>query len=125
MDDLLVEQVLVNLLENAAKYAPTGSPIELNAVADGGRLTVEVADRGPGLPLDEISRVFEKFYRGRDSTRRSGAGLGLAICRGIIELHGGGITAENRAGGGAFFRFWLPLAGTQPAVPVAQAAAET
>jgi two-component system sensor histidine kinase KdpD len=124
MDDLLVEQVLVNLLENAAKYAPPGSPIELSAKAEDGRLTMEIADRGPGIPPDEINRIFEKFYRASDAARRPGAGLGLAICRGIIELHGGSISAENRAGGGAAFRFWLPLAGTQPVIPVAQASAE-
>ncbi len=122
MDDLLIEQVFVNLLENAAKYAPPASPIELKAVMDEGQLVVEVADRGPGLPPDDLDRVFEKFYRSTNSAGRPGAGLGLAICRGIVELHGGTITAENRNGGGAVFRFSLPS--TMPDVPVPQVPVE-
>lgn len=117
MDDLLIEQVLVNLVENAAKYSPAGSPIELSARAEDDRLTMEIADRGPGLPPAELDRVFEKFYRSANSSGRAGAGLGLAICRGVIELHGGRIVAENRPGGGAVFRFWLPLASGQPEIP--------
>ena len=117
MDDLLIEQVLINLLENAAKYSPPGSPIELTASADAGRLVVDVADRGAGLPPADLDRIFEKFYRASNAVGRPGAGLGLAICRGIIELHGGTIEARNRDGGGAVFRFSLPLASTQPAIP--------
>ncbi len=117
MDDLLIEQVLVNLLENAAKYSPDGAPIELAAFANEAVLTVEVSDRGIGLPPAELDRVFEKFYRAANSGRLPGAGLGLAICRGIIELHGGHIEAEPRPGGGSVFRFTLPLAATQPQVP--------
>jgi two-component system sensor histidine kinase KdpD len=74
---------------------------------------VEVADHGPGLAPGEERRVFEKFYRGRRVATR-GAGLGLAICRGFVEAHGGRIWAENRPGGGAVFRFTLPLVGTPP-----------
>jgi two-component system sensor histidine kinase KdpD len=122
MDDLLIEQVFVNLLENAAKYAPPASPIELSAAVDDGHLMVEVADRGPGLPPDDLDRVFEKFYRSSNSAGRPGAGLGLAICRGIVELHGGTITAENRNGGGALFRFSLPS--TMPEVPAPQVPVE-
>ncbi|HEX3726692.1 MAG TPA: sensor histidine kinase KdpD [Pirellulales bacterium] len=125
MDDLLIEQVLLNLLENAAKYSPPGTPIELTAFADGKLLTVEVADRGAGLPQADLPRVFEKFYRGTNSAGRPGAGLGLAICKGIIDLHGGQIEAENRPGGGAVLRFTLPLAATQPIVPPAVAPPET
>jgi two-component system sensor histidine kinase KdpD len=120
LDDLLIHQVLVNLLENAAKYSPTGTPIDLTAFANDTFLTVEVADRGPGLPESELDRVFEKFYRAPNSSGRPGAGLGLAICRGIVELHGGQIEAENRPGGGAAFRFTLPLAATQPEIPSAE-----
>jgi two-component system sensor histidine kinase KdpD len=116
MDDLLIQQVLVNLLENAAKYAPPKSPIEVRAFVADGRLAVDVADRGPGLPPNDLERVFEKFYRAPDSTGRPGAGLGLAICRGIVELHGGQIRAENRPGGGTVIRFTLPLAGQPPVV---------
>lgn len=125
MDDLLMQQVLVNLLENAAKYSPPGSPIELTGFANDADLTVEVADRGPGLPPAELDRVFEKFYRAANSTGRPGAGLGLAICRGIVELHGGKIEAENRPGGGAVFRFTLPLAANQPEIPAAETSTES
>jgi two-component system sensor histidine kinase KdpD len=125
MDDLLIEQVLANLLENAAKYSPPGTPIELTAFANATILTVEVADRGPGLPQTDLNRVFEKFYRAANSSGRPGAGLGLAICRGIIELHGGQIEAENQPGGGTVLRFTLPLATTQPEIPPAEASTET
>lgn len=114
IDELLVQQVLVNLVENAAKYAPAGTPLEIAAGWDLGVIWVEVADRGPGLPPDDLQRVFTKFYRTPDATGRPGTGLGLAICRGIVELHGGTICAENRAGGGAVFRFTLPLPDTPP-----------
>lgn len=125
MDDLLIQQVLVNLLENAAKYSQAGDPIELTAFANHATLTVEVADRGPGLLESELDRVFEKFYRASNSSGRPGAGLGLTICRGIIELHGGQIEAENRSGGGVIFRFTLPLAATQPEIPSAETPAES
>jgi two-component system, OmpR family, sensor histidine kinase KdpD len=125
MDELLVDQVIVNLLENAAKYSPPGAPIELTAFAGETMLTVEIADRGPGLSESELEHVFDKFYRAPSSSGRSGAGLGLAICRGIIELHGGQIEAENRPGGGAVFRFTLPLATTQPEIPSSEAPADS
>jgi two-component system sensor histidine kinase KdpD len=119
MDELLIQQVFVNLLENAAKYAPPGSPIEIRVSGSNGSLEVQVADRGPGLPASDLERVFDKFYRTPDTTGRPGAGLGLAICRGIVELHGGKIWAENRPGGGAAFRFTLPLTEAPPHLPVA------
>lgn len=113
LDGVLIEQVLVNLLENAAKYSPPGSPITLTAQAGTGELIVEVADRGPGLqPGDEL-RVFDKFYRARPTTA-SGVGLGLTISNGIIKAHGGRMWAENRSGGGAIFRFTLPLTEAPP-----------
>jgi two-component system, OmpR family, sensor histidine kinase KdpD len=116
IDDLLVEQVLINLLENAVKYTPVGSPIDIAVKLDHGGLLVEVADRGPGIPDDQADRVFEKFYRlPRDGTG-GGAGLGLAICRGIVEAHGGRIWAAPREGGGAVFRFTLPVDGRPPEI---------
>ncbi len=121
MDDLLIGQVLLNLIENAAKYSAPGTPIEISAAAHDGQLTVEIADRGRGLPPEDLDRVFEKFYRAGNAAGRPGAGLGLAICRGIIELHGGTIVAQNRPGGGAVFRFSLPLAATQPKLPLGEA----
>jgi two-component system sensor histidine kinase KdpD len=113
MDDVLVEQVLINLLENAAKYTPPGTEIDVRAWADDGRAMVEVADHGPGLAAGDESRIFEKFYR-RADPQSQGAGLGLAICRAIVEAHGGRIWAENRADGGAAFRFFLPIEGEPP-----------
>jgi two-component system, OmpR family, sensor histidine kinase KdpD len=112
VDPLLFEQVLVNLIDNAARHGD--GPLEIVARALGGALDLTVADRGPGLPPGEEARVFEKFYRG-PLARDGGAGLGLAICRGIVEAHGGVITAENRSGGGALFRVVLPR-GEQPPV---------
>jgi two-component system, OmpR family, sensor histidine kinase KdpD len=113
IDDVLVEQVLVNLLDNAVKYTPGGSPIRIMATSTGEAITVEVADRGPGLPRGEEDKVFEKFYRGVPGGR--GAGLGLAICQGIVKAHGGNIWAQNLPEGGVAFLFTLPLAGKPPA----------
>src|SRR5205085_3173814 len=84
IDDVLVEQVFINLIDNALKYTPVKSPIRLAATAADDRITVEVANRGRGLPPGEEERVFEKFYRG-GATAERGAGLGLAICKGIVE----------------------------------------
>ncbi len=110
IDPVLIEQVLINLLENAARYVPAGSPVEIAAHIEAGQVSIEVTDRGPGLPPGDEERVFQKFYRGRGpEDGHQGAGLGLAICRAIVEAHGGRIFAENRAGGGALFRFLLPL----------------
>ena len=114
MDDVLIEQVLVNLLDNALKYTPAGTPIEVIATATDENLTIEVADHGPGLPPGAEDRVFEKFFRGEQIIAR-GAGLGLAICRGIVRAHGGRIWAQNLPGGGVAFLFTLPLGATQPA----------
>lgn len=113
MDDVLVEQALINLLENASKYTPADTPIDIRAWAEDEHVTVEVADRGPGLAAGDLSRIFEKFYRGAAPDSR-GAGLGLAICRAVVEAHGGRIWAENRPEGGAVFRFSLPIGGTPP-----------
>jgi len=118
LDDLLVQQVLVNLLENAARYTPAGTPIEISARQEGNAIVVEAADRGPGLPPGDSNRLFEKFYRVGDSKTHAGAGLGLAICRGIVQLHGGKIQAEDRSDGGAIFRFTLPLEGDPPSVTI-------
>jgi len=116
LDSVLIEQVLVNLLENAITYTPAGSSIEISASALPDMVTVAVADRGPGIVAGDEQRIFEKFYRAPSATDRNGVGLGLAICRGIIVAHGGRIWAENRAGGGALFRFTLPLDGVPPIV---------
>ena len=116
LDPLLVEQVLINLLDNAIKYTPESSPIDISAAVEDRAVGVVVADRGPGFAPGEEAQIFEKFYRGQDAGTRAGAGLGLAIARGIVEAHGGRITAEPRASGGAVFRFTLPLAAEPPEV---------
>lgn len=108
VDAVLLEQALVNLLENAAKYAPAGTPIAIKAERLGDQVAVEVADRGPGLPPGEEARLFEKFRR-YPRGGAPGAGLGLAIARGVVEAHGGTLTAANRPGGGAAFRMVLPV----------------
>jgi two-component system, OmpR family, sensor histidine kinase KdpD len=116
IDDVLIEQVLVNLLDNAVKYTPPGSPIVIVATATEEAVTVELADRGPGLPAGTEEKVFDKFYRGnRDDGR--GAGLGLAICQGIVRAHGGRIWAQNLPGAGVAFLFTLPLSGSPPPMP--------
>lgn len=117
IDSVLIEQVLVNLLENAVKYTPPASPITLSAWIEDEAVIVEVADRGPGLPPGEEERIFDKFYRVRPSAA-GGAGLGLTICRAIVRAHGGRLWASNRSGGGVSFRFTLPLEGEPPQVDV-------
>lgn len=115
VDGLLIEQAVINLLENAVKYAPSSTAIELSIGVADRELVFDIADRGPGIPDGEERRIFDKFYR-LDPARAGGVGLGLTICRGIVEAHGGRIWAENRAGGGALFRFTLPLEEHQPTI---------
>jgi two-component system sensor histidine kinase KdpD len=119
VDGLLLEQVFVNLFENAGRYAPAGAKVTIRADVDAGMLRIAVSDEGPGLPLGSEERIFEKFYRavpGADGGR--GSGLGLAIARAIVKAHGGTITASNRPGGGAEFVIRLPLASDAPRVSV-------
>lgn len=111
-DPILIEQVLINLVENALKYTPGGSPIEVSVRLGQGQVSVEVADRGPGVPVGDEEKVFEKLYRGPDGARGDGGvGLGLTICRAIVTAHEGTIRLENRSGGGAVVRFTLPARG--------------
>jgi two-component system, OmpR family, sensor histidine kinase KdpD len=114
MDDVLIEQVLINLVDNAIKYTPAGTPIEVSAEESDGAAVIEVADRGPGLPPGEERLIFEKFHRTDRAPSARGAGLGLAICQGIIRAHGGRIWAENRPGGGVAIRLALPLKDVPP-----------
>ena len=113
-DIVLMEQVLFNLFDNAAKYAPEDSRIEVGAAQENGFVTVRVLDEGDGIPEADLERVFDKFYRVlRGDRQRAGTGLGLAICRGFIEAMGGRITAANRTGRkGAVFTITLPAAAT-------------
>jgi two-component system sensor histidine kinase KdpD len=108
-DAMLIERVLANLLENATKYTPAGTSITLSAQASDGYLSVSVSDDGPGLPKGREEDVFQKFARGERESATPGVGLGLPICRAIIDAHGGKITGRNRPGGGAIFTFTLPL----------------
>ena len=109
-DAMLMEQVLTNLFENVLQHTPPGTPMELSASMQNEGVVVELADRGPGIPPGQEEKIFEKFARGRSPG--GGTGLGLSICRAIVEAHGGRIWAENRPGGGAAFRFLLPVEGT-------------
>jgi len=117
MDGVLMEQLLLNLLDNALKYSPPGSPVDIKAWAAGKSLTLSVSDQGPGIPEGEEERIFEKLARGQAASNRPGAGLGLAICKGIVTAHHGRIQAVNHPHGGAQFLVTLPL-GTPPVMPV-------
>ena len=110
LDGVLLEQVLLNLLDNAAKYAPAGSLIGVAAGRGGGMVRIAVRDEGPGIPAEDLERIFEKFYRVRGADRRpAGTGLGLAICRGFVEAMGGTIVAANRTDrSGAVFTVAFP-----------------
>jgi len=121
VDAVLIEQVLVNLLENACKYTPAASPIDIIAELSAHMLKVTVADRGPGIPPGEEEKLFDKFYRLHREGTQSGVGLGLAICKAIIMAHGGVIGAANRQGGGAQFFFLLPVDEAPPQLAAEQA----
>jgi two-component system sensor histidine kinase KdpD len=120
VDAALFERVLCNVLENAGKYTPAGTPIEIAAAVAGERVKVTVDDRGPGLPKNREESIFQMFERGRRESATPGVGLGLAICRAIVEAHGGTITGETRAGGGARFTIDLPR-GEPPKVDALEA----
>ena len=109
-DRELIEIALRQLIDNALKYSPRDSPVSVAAESSGNRIIVSVADRGPGIPEEEQSRIFEKFYRAEASRHQiPGAGLGLVIAREIIQVHGGEIRVESRPGQGSVFRFSLPI----------------
>jgi two-component system sensor histidine kinase KdpD len=111
-DTLLMEQVFSNLMENALRHTPPGAPIEIEIKLQQSDVMIEVSDHGPGVPNHEEEAIFSKFTRSTHT--RIGAGIGLSICRAIIEAHGGRIWAENRPGGGAAFKFVIPVEGTPP-----------
>ncbi len=124
LDPVLFEQVLFNILDNAAKYAPAGSLVRIEARGDARSVQLSVIDEGSGIAPDDLERIFDKFYRVHAQDRqRAGTGLGLAICRGFIEAMGGSIIAENRRDRpGAIFTLTLPVSieVRQPTVEVAQ-----
>jgi two-component system phosphate regulon sensor histidine kinase PhoR len=108
-----LHDILRNLLENAVNYSPAGTEIRVEAGISGGRCTITVADSGPGIPAEDLARVFERFYRvDKSRTRPGGTGLGLAIVKHLVELHGGDVTAANKPDGGALFTLRLPAAAT-------------
>lgn len=120
-DCVLLEQVLINLIDNAMKYSSRGSSILITADYEGKWVTFSVSDTGVGIPEEDLVKVFDKFYRVRQPKHVSGTGLGLSICKGIIEAHGGRIWAERRPGGGTTISFQLPrketgLAGTEDGI---------
>jgi two-component system sensor histidine kinase KdpD len=111
IDFVLVQQVLINLLDNAVKYSPPSSPIDLQADLEEDHVEIKISDRGLGIPGEDLGRVFDKFYRVQRNDSVSGTGLGLAICKGIVEVHGGRIFAELREGSGTTMHIWLPIEG--------------
>ncbi len=113
LDYVEIDQVLSNLIENAARHTPAGTPIAISAQVEGDEVVVEVSDDGPGVPSDALDRVFEPFFRGPSGGPPRGTGLGLAVARGLVEAHGGRISVRNRPGRGAVFQFTLPV--KQPA----------
>jgi two-component system sensor histidine kinase KdpD len=117
IDGVLLEQVVVNLLENAAKHTSAGTPVEVRVSTAEREVFLSVLDRGPGIPYGEEERIFEEFHRIDTGRPVEGAGLGLALCRAIVHAHGGRIEASNRPGGGACFRVTLPRDDAPPAPP--------
>jgi two-component system sensor histidine kinase KdpD len=110
LDPVLFEQAFFNLLDNAAKYSPPDSTVLVKAERAGSRIALSVEDSGKGIPVEDVERIFDKFYRVQASdNRRAGTGLGLAISRGFVEAMGGTVTAANRTGGGAIFTIMLPV----------------
>ena len=119
VDGLLMEQVFINLFENAAHYTPAGTEVTIRAALDGRHIRISVADNGPGLPAGAHERIFDKFYRATPTADGGrGSGLGLAICRAIIKSHGGTIRASNRPGGGAELVIRIPHPKDSPQVVV-------
>jgi two-component system sensor histidine kinase KdpD len=116
-DPRMLTEVLANLIDNAAKYSPAGSEIAVSAALDGDSVRIAVADHGPGIPGEELERVFDKFYRGKLPAQQMhpGTGMGLAIARGLVRAHSGKIWVESIPGGGATFVFTVPVEVTEPA----------
>ncbi len=119
MDFVLMEQVLVNLLDNACNYSPPNTPITIEAHRQRDKLMISVTDNGQGIPIDDLERIFDKFYR-LPGTATGGTGLGLSICRGLVEAHGGVLSAENAPGAGARFTITLPIGASPPPVKEAE-----
>lgn len=124
IDSVKIEQVLRNLVDNAVKFSPAEGSIDVSAVVQGDEIMIAVRDEGPGVAPEHHHRVFERFFRvERENSSVAGAGLGLAICKRFVELHGGRIELDARAGQGATFRFTLPVGGVTGSDPSIEAAA--
>lgn len=108
-DAVLIQQLMINLLENAVKYTPSTSPLEFKARVEGEFIKIEINDCGPGIPDKQKSQIFKKFVRATDKVHTTGAGLGLAICTSIVEAHNGSLGVADREGGGSSFWFTLPV----------------
>lgn len=116
-DPKRVMQILANLIGNALKFTPEGGTIDVHAQRDGDRIRFAVIDTGPGIPAEDLPRLFDRFYQAHDNQQKnSGLGLGLAICKGLVEAHGGRIWVESLPGMGCAFNFTLPSALTPDAV---------
>jgi two-component system, OmpR family, sensor histidine kinase KdpD len=109
IDFILISRVLVNVIDNAIKYSPLEAPIDIRAQAANGYMEIAVADRGTGIPKEDLTRIFDKFYRVQRPDNVTGTGLGLAISKGIVDAHGGFMAAENRPDGGAIITLALPI----------------
>jgi two-component system sensor histidine kinase KdpD len=115
VDAVLLQQVIVNLLDNADKYSPEGLPIDIAVENTPIGLSISVADQGPGIPVELQQKIFDKFFRIHAESAQSGVGLGLSICRAVIEAHGGKILVSNRHPGGSVFQIQLPILQCPPA----------
>lgn len=113
-DAVLIQQLLINLMENVFKYTPPDSPLLFKASIDGEFVLIELNDRGPGIPREMHGQIFQKFVRATTRSGAGGAGLGLAICQGITEVHGGKLGVKERDGGGCSFWFTLPVDRSKP-----------
>ena len=121
-DPKMIGQVLANLLGNALKFTPEGGVIDAHAQRDGNFVRFAIIDTGPGIAADELPHLFERFYQARDNPQKSkGLGLGLAICKGLVEAHGGRIWVESILGAGCAFNFTVPAALVPEAAPDSKA----
>ena len=112
VDPARFDQVLINLIENAAKYSPQGTPIQVTIEGAQGGAVVTVEDRGAGIAADDLPRLFDRFYQApRARSHNSGLGLGLYIAKGLVECHGGRIWVDSRPGQGSRFHVWMPAGG--------------
>jgi len=107
-DERRVRQIVFNLLSNAIKFTPSGGRVDIAALAEDGRVEIAVADTGPGIPPEELERIFEEFEQAAAGKKAEGTGLGLPLSRRLVELHGGRLWVESEPGKGSTFRFTLP-----------------